>query len=119
MAVFYTRMTPKEAGLDLKTLNSSERGDASAVHSYALKRLRETLQSGSLSRKFEIGAHVVESYQGSLMQVTHTLSVKICTPFGTASPKIQCPIRIFSETSNWVPLAGAGSSVAPKPSAPP
>mmetsp|Transcript_14176 Transcript_14176/g.31072 ORF Transcript_14176/g.31072 Transcript_14176/m.31072 type:complete len:112 (+) Transcript_14176:1091-1426(+) len=111
-------MTPEQAGLDLKALNSSDRGGAEA-HSKALNRLRETLQSGALSRKFEIGAHVVESYQGSLMQVTHTLSVKICTPFGTASPKIQCPIRIFSETSNWVPLAGAGSSVAPKPSAPP
>eukprot|EP00601_Ochromonadales_sp_CCMP2298_P025815 CAMPEP_0173284364 /NCGR_PEP_ID=MMETSP1143-20121109/7984_1 /TAXON_ID=483371 /ORGANISM="non described non described, Strain CCMP2298" /LENGTH=445 /DNA_ID=CAMNT_0014222337 /DNA_START=247 /DNA_END=1581 /DNA_ORIENTATION=+ len=112
VVVFHIRMTPQQAGLDLKALNSSDRGGAEA-HSKALNRLRETLQSGALSRKFEIGPHAAESYQGTLLQVSHTLSVKICTPFGTASPMIHCPIRICSETGNWV-----GGSAA-QPSAPP
>jgi hypothetical protein len=116
--VFTARMTPEEAGLDLKALNSSQKEEASTEQWSALGRLRETLQAGKLQKKFDILASATESYQGSIIQVTHTLSVKICTPFGTASPTITCPIRICSETGNWMPVAGAELFAPPEPSAP-
>ncbi|KAJ1383174.1 hypothetical protein B484DRAFT_23013 [Ochromonadaceae sp. CCMP2298] len=110
--VFHTRMTPEQAGLDLKALNASEKADASAVHSMALNRLRGTLESGKLQRQFAIGLNAAESYQGALIRVTHTLTVRICTPFGTSSPAIQCPIRICSESGNWVPVIAPFATVA-------
>jgi hypothetical protein len=109
LVVFHTRMTPEQAGLDLKAPKPEK-------HS-ALGRMLETLQSGKLQRRFDLGANASESYQGSSIKVTHTLTLKICTPFGTASPTIQCPIRICSETGVTVPNAEP-SAQTPQPTLP-
>mmetsp|Transcript_19596 Transcript_19596/g.32756 ORF Transcript_19596/g.32756 Transcript_19596/m.32756 type:complete len:609 (-) Transcript_19596:112-1938(-) len=104
--LYFERLTPEQARLELAPVakaaaNPTGGEDSSTIHAtsavaQSLREIARLLDSGTMKRDVTIPMSAFASYSGRLIDVTHWFSIKICTPFGIASPKIQRPLRIHS-----------------------
>lgn len=60
------------------------------------RELLEAVKNGENQVSLPIPYSAVSSYQGSLIEVTHHVTIKARTPFGSTDPKIKVPLQIVS-----------------------
>lgn len=97
--LFYVRLTPEQAHLDLMpalSKNDLQFEDTNA----SMRALSQMLQGEDHKVEFVVPLTARSTYNGSIIHVRHYLRIKICTPFGTADPTIVRDVQLHSKAVN-------------------
>jgi predicted Zn-ribbon and HTH transcriptional regulator len=112
--LFHKRLGADETSLTLEKINATEK-DAVEDRIYRdLQHLGRTLEGETTRLDFTVPASARSSYNGSIIHVNHTFSIKVITTFGTANPMVTRDIQMYSTAAS-----NSAPTDAETPSAPP
>ena len=106
--LFFCRISASEARLDL----AARMGHMSDTEE-TLRSLNNLLESSETEKSFTIPASARSSYNGSIILVVHTLTIRVCTTFGTANPSVSRNIAIYSKATPEQPFEEEEGSAPP------
>lgn len=89
--LYHRRITPKDTTLELAPLSGGTSSSAEG-----LRLLSNMLDSEEHQLDLTVPRTARSSYEGSLINVKHTLTIQLITPFGTANPCVQREIQMHT-----------------------
>lgn len=99
--LFHQRLEGKTLPEQLvNTINQRKAATAGGSYDAGMVRSMAALKELLDANQYECQGHIAETARftmaGRLITVTHTLMMKICTPFGNSNPSITYPMTLYS-----------------------
>jgi hypothetical protein len=110
--LFKKRLTAGECKADLRALA----GDA-PDQEQTWRNLTEVLHSDTTNVPAVVPVNACSTYNGSVVFISHEMTIKVCTGFGCSNPSVTRPITIYSR-GNAQPVYEAEDGFAPPPALP-
>lgn len=91
----YIRIEADKCGLDLTPL-SGDKNQVQPDMMDLLRKLSQQLFSDLCKVSFSVPGTAKNSYRGTLITISHTMSIRVITTFGTANPAIMRDVKMFT-----------------------
>jgi hypothetical protein len=110
--LFKKRLTTGQCNADLRALNGN-----APDQEQTWRNLTEVLHSDTTNVPAVVPVNACSTYYGSVVHISHEMTIKVCTGFGCSNPSVTRPITIYSR-GNAQPVYEAEDGFSPPPALP-